>query len=140
MDLPGWKLHSLKGKLKGFWSVWVSGNWRIVFRFKGSRYRVSHSDPYWFANGVQRANTGSSQTSNRFRLAVIRKMSRSRSDPLMDLRATTPSSSPRCLRRGGRLQEVQKNMPTRIAAMQPHCSSVIRSRSTSAAKASVTSG
>jgi hypothetical protein len=40
----------------------------------------------------------------------------------------------------GRLQEVQKNMPTRIAAMQPHCSSVIRSRSTSAAKASVTSG
>jgi hypothetical protein len=40
----------------------------------------------------------------------------------------------------GRLQEVQKNMPTRIAAMQPHCSSIIRSRSTSAAKASVTSG
>jgi hypothetical protein len=40
----------------------------------------------------------------------------------------------------GRLQEVQRNMPTRIAAMQPHCSSMIRSRSTSAAKASVTSG
>jgi len=40
----------------------------------------------------------------------------------------------------GSLQEVQKNMPTRIAAMQPHCSSMIRSRSTSAAKASVTSG
>jgi short-subunit dehydrogenase len=40
----------------------------------------------------------------------------------------------------GSLQEVQKNMPTRIAAMQPHCSSLIRSRSTSAAKASVTSG
>ena len=37
-------------------------------------------------------------------------------------------------------QEVQKNMPTRIATMQPHCSSMIRSRSTSAAKASVTSG
>jgi toxin HigB-1 len=36
MDLPGWKLHPLKGKLKGFWSVWVSGNWRIVFRFKGA--------------------------------------------------------------------------------------------------------
>ena len=31
----------------------------------------------------------------------------------------------------GSLQEVQKNMPTRIAAMQPHCSSIIRSRSTS---------
>jgi len=37
-------------------------------------------------------------------------------------------------------QEVHRNMPTRIAATQPHCSSVIRSRNTSAAKASVTSG
>jgi proteic killer suppression protein len=36
MDLPGWKLHPLKGKLKGFWSVWVSGNWRIIFRFTGT--------------------------------------------------------------------------------------------------------
>ena len=39
-----------------------------------------------------------------------------------------------------RAQEVQKNMPTRTAMMQPHCSSMIRSRSTNAAKASVTSG
>jgi hypothetical protein len=39
-----------------------------------------------------------------------------------------------------RAQAVQRNMPTRIAMMQPHCSSTIRSRSTSAAKASVTSG
>jgi len=36
MDLPGWKLHPLKGKLKGLWSVWVSGNWRITFRFRGT--------------------------------------------------------------------------------------------------------
>ena len=36
MDLPGLKLHSLKGDLKGFWSVWVSGNWRIIFRFDGT--------------------------------------------------------------------------------------------------------
>jgi len=35
MDLPGWQLHPLKGDLKGFWSVWVNGNWRIVFRFEG---------------------------------------------------------------------------------------------------------
>jgi len=35
MDLPGWKLHPLKGVLKGYWSVWVSGNWRITFRFDG---------------------------------------------------------------------------------------------------------
>lgn len=34
MDLPGLRLHPLKGKLKGFWSVSVSGNWRIIFRFQ----------------------------------------------------------------------------------------------------------
>ena len=32
MDLPGLKLH---GKKKDVWSVWVSGNWRITFRFNG---------------------------------------------------------------------------------------------------------
>lgn len=31
---PGWRLHPLKGNLKGFWSVTISGNWRIVFRFE----------------------------------------------------------------------------------------------------------
>jgi toxin HigB-1 len=31
--LPGMRLHRLKGELAGFWSVSVSGNWRIVFRF-----------------------------------------------------------------------------------------------------------
>ena len=36
MDLPGLKLHALKGDMKGSWSVWVSGNWRIVFRFEGT--------------------------------------------------------------------------------------------------------
>ena len=35
MDLPGFKLHPLKGNLKGFWAVSVSGNWRIIFRFEG---------------------------------------------------------------------------------------------------------
>ena len=35
MDLPGFRLHSLKGDLAGYWSVRVSGNWRIVFRFEG---------------------------------------------------------------------------------------------------------
>ena len=34
LDLPGYGLHSLKGKLKGFWAVKVSANWRIVFRFQ----------------------------------------------------------------------------------------------------------
>ena len=33
MDLPGYRLHALKGAQRGLWSVRVSGNWRIVFRF-----------------------------------------------------------------------------------------------------------
>jgi toxin HigB-1 len=36
MNLPGWGPHSLKGDLKGHWSVWVSGNWRLTFRFDGT--------------------------------------------------------------------------------------------------------
>jgi proteic killer suppression protein len=32
---PGWRLHPLKGDLRDFWSVTVSGNWRIIFRFEG---------------------------------------------------------------------------------------------------------
>ena len=35
MNVPGYRLHQLKGDLKGFWSVTISGNWRIVFRFEG---------------------------------------------------------------------------------------------------------
>jgi proteic killer suppression protein len=35
MDLPGLKLHELSGRRKGDWSVWVSGNWRVTFRFEG---------------------------------------------------------------------------------------------------------
>ncbi len=31
--LPGMRLHALKGDLDGFWSISVTGNWRIVFRF-----------------------------------------------------------------------------------------------------------
>jgi len=34
MNLPGWRLHPLKGDLKSFWSVSVSGNWRIIFCFQ----------------------------------------------------------------------------------------------------------
>jgi len=33
MDLPGFRLHSLKGQLKGFWAVTVRANWRVIFRF-----------------------------------------------------------------------------------------------------------
>jgi proteic killer suppression protein len=34
LGLPGYRLHRLKGELRGFWSVTISGNWRIVFRFE----------------------------------------------------------------------------------------------------------
>ena len=33
MNLPGLRLHPLKGDMKGFYSVSVSGNWRVIFRF-----------------------------------------------------------------------------------------------------------
>jgi toxin HigB-1 len=42
---PGWRLHPLKGDLKGFWSVSVSGNWRVIFRFeKGDAFDVDLVD------------------------------------------------------------------------------------------------
>ncbi len=34
MDLPGFRLHPLKGELKGFWSITVRANWRVIFRFE----------------------------------------------------------------------------------------------------------
>jgi proteic killer suppression protein len=36
LNLPGYRLHPLKGELKGFWAVAVRANWRIVFRFQGA--------------------------------------------------------------------------------------------------------
>jgi proteic killer suppression protein len=35
VDAPGFRLHPLKGELRGFWAVEVSANWRIIFRFDG---------------------------------------------------------------------------------------------------------
>ncbi len=45
MDIPGWRLHSLKGDRSGLWAVDVSGNWRVVFKFKnGHAYVVNYED------------------------------------------------------------------------------------------------
>ena len=45
MGLPGFGLHPLKGAFKGSWAVWLSGNWRIVFRFEnGNAYDVDLTD------------------------------------------------------------------------------------------------
>lgn len=34
MNIPGWKLHALSGKLADHYSVWVNGNYRMTFRFE----------------------------------------------------------------------------------------------------------
>ena len=45
MDLPGLRLHELKGKRKGTWSVQVSGNWRVTFKLKrGDVFDVDYED------------------------------------------------------------------------------------------------
>ena len=45
LDLPGYRLHPLKGDRNGFWSISISGNWRVVFRFDdGDAYDVELVD------------------------------------------------------------------------------------------------
>ena len=45
MNAPGLNLHPLKGDKKGFWSVTVSGNWRVIFRMEqGDAYDVNYLD------------------------------------------------------------------------------------------------
>ena len=45
LDLPGYHLHPMKGDMKGFWSISISANWRIIFRFEeGDAYDVDLID------------------------------------------------------------------------------------------------
>ena len=46
MGLPGLRLHPLKGTRKGTWAVWVSGNWRITFRFVEADAEVVDYEDY----------------------------------------------------------------------------------------------
>ena len=41
---PGWKLHPLKGDLRGFWSLTVTGNWRVIFRYDETTNTASEID------------------------------------------------------------------------------------------------
>lgn len=41
---PGWRLHPLKGDLKGYWSLTVTGNWRLVFRYDEASHSASSLD------------------------------------------------------------------------------------------------
>ena len=45
MDIPGYRLHPLKGEPKGLWSISVSGNWRLSFEFAdGNVYVLDYED------------------------------------------------------------------------------------------------
>jgi len=45
MDLPGLRLHRLKGRWKDRWSVTISGNWRVTFAFEGKNaIQVDYED------------------------------------------------------------------------------------------------
>jgi proteic killer suppression protein len=45
MDIPGFRLHALKGSAAGRWSVWVNGNWRMTFEFEnGNAHVVDYED------------------------------------------------------------------------------------------------
>jgi proteic killer suppression protein len=46
MDLPGWGLHALQGKLAGYWAVKVNANWRMTFRFIGENAEIVDLQDY----------------------------------------------------------------------------------------------
>lgn len=46
MDVPGWRLHSLRGILEDHWSVVVSANWRLTFKFDGKDATVVNYQDY----------------------------------------------------------------------------------------------
>jgi proteic killer suppression protein len=45
MDLPGFALHLLKGRMRGRWAIRVTGNWRLTFEFRdGNAYVLDYED------------------------------------------------------------------------------------------------
>jgi proteic killer suppression protein len=44
MDMPGFRLHPLRGRMKGFWAVTVRANWRVIFRFDDGAEDVDYVD------------------------------------------------------------------------------------------------
>lgn len=45
MDIPGFRLHPLKGEMKGRWAISVNGNWRLTFEFKdGNVFILDYED------------------------------------------------------------------------------------------------
>lgn len=46
MDVPGFRLHRLKGQRSGTWSVWVNGNWRLTFEFRDGQAHLLDYEAY----------------------------------------------------------------------------------------------
>ncbi len=46
MDIPGYRLHPLKGIRKGFWSITVNGNWRLTFEFRDGNVHILNYEDY----------------------------------------------------------------------------------------------
>ncbi len=46
MDIPGFRLHALKGADKGRWSIWVNGNWRVTFEFVNGNALILDYEDY----------------------------------------------------------------------------------------------
>lgn len=45
MDIPGYRLHRLKGQQRNLWSIWVNKNWRLTFEFiDGDVYVLNYED------------------------------------------------------------------------------------------------
>jgi proteic killer suppression protein len=46
MDIPGFRLHSLKGEMRGRWSITVNGNWRLTFEFEDGNAHILDDEDY----------------------------------------------------------------------------------------------
>jgi proteic killer suppression protein len=46
MDIPGFRLHPLKGSDRGRWSIWVNGNWRVTFEFSDGQACLLDCEDY----------------------------------------------------------------------------------------------
>ena len=46
MNIPGYRLHPLKGERKGIWSIRVNGNWRLTFQFENGNIHILNYEDY----------------------------------------------------------------------------------------------
>lgn len=46
MDIPGFRLHALKGQMRGRWAITVNGNWRLTFEFQDGNAHVLDYEDY----------------------------------------------------------------------------------------------